>query len=475
MPDYMKNKPIDVLIGEGLIAEDFNDDSLGRSLDDLYEKGVTETFGWVAGHALKHYGIEVRYAHLDTSSFHFHGEYEVEETEAIEIVRGYSKDHRPDLKQAVMSLITAQRSLLPVWLEVLSGNSSDKKSFPDSVEMYCEQFEGKEAPYFVMDSAGYGEDNLKRMQTIFWLMRVPETLKEAKQYVASLQREEMTELKPGHWGTEIRSTYANIEQRWLVVFSQAAYGREMKTLEKRVDKEAEEVQRAWKKMCRTKFNCEEDADAAKVTFNQQWKYHQAAATVQPITGYARPGRPAANAKKEITGYQLIGAVNKDAQKKQAAEQKLGKFIIGTNQLDVQGLPPLEMLDHYTSQGTSVERGFRFLKDPMFFAHSIFLKNPERIMALMMIMGLALLIYALGEQAVRQGLRSENQTIPDQKKKPTQNPTMRWVFQLFEGIDLLHIWQGETLLSRQVLNLRPEHRTIIHLLGTSVGYCYLHPD
>ena len=41
MPDYMHNKPVDLLIRSGLSAEDFNDDSLGRSLDALYAKGVT--------------------------------------------------------------------------------------------------------------------------------------------------------------------------------------------------------------------------------------------------------------------------------------------------------------------------------------------------------------------------------------------------------------------------------------------------
>ena len=44
MPDYLHNKPVDVLIGAGMSAEHFNDDSLGRSLEALYSKGVTEVF-----------------------------------------------------------------------------------------------------------------------------------------------------------------------------------------------------------------------------------------------------------------------------------------------------------------------------------------------------------------------------------------------------------------------------------------------
>lgn len=51
-PEFMAGKPVDMLIGEGLTAEDFNDDSLGRVLDRLYEVGVTEVFAYVAAHAI---------------------------------------------------------------------------------------------------------------------------------------------------------------------------------------------------------------------------------------------------------------------------------------------------------------------------------------------------------------------------------------------------------------------------------------
>jgi transposase len=157
VPDYLRNKPVDLLIDPALSAEDFNDDSLGRSLDDLYQQGVTEVFARVASRALKVYEIEHHSVHLDSSSFHLHGQYETGEPnmEAITITHGYSRDHRPDLKQVVVQLITSQRSALPVWLEVLSGNSSDKETFAPSVAAYCQQLGEDEQPYFVMDSAGY--------------------------------------------------------------------------------------------------------------------------------------------------------------------------------------------------------------------------------------------------------------------------------------------------------------------------------
>jgi hypothetical protein len=106
------------------------------------------------------------------------------------------------------------------------------------------------------------------------------------------------------------------------------------------------------------------------------------------------------------------------------------------------------------------------------ANSLFLKSPARIMALIMIIGLALLIFALGERKLRQSLKQNNETIPDQKGKPTQTPTLRWVFQIFEGLDILSVWTNGSLVTRKVMNLRPVHQQIIRLLGPQIQKCYL---
>jgi transposase len=474
MPDYLHNKPVDLLIDPALSAEDFNDDTLGRSLDDLYKQGITEVFAKIASRALDVYGIEHRFVHLDSSSFHLHGQYEASEpdTEAITITHGYSRDHRPDLKQVVVQLITSQRSALPIWLEVLSGNSSDKKTFAPTVEAYCQQLEESEQPYFVMDSAGYARDNLKTLEKMRWLMRVPETLADVKALVKETEQDAMTQVADGYWGQEVKSEYGGIQQRWLVVFSQATYDRELKTLERTQEREREAVEKGWRKVCQTTFNCEADAEKVVVRFNQRWKYHQVTAQITPVTQYARRGRPAAEEQPEVIGYSLSGEVLVHQAGIDAAKRSLGKFIIATNELDLERLSAAEMLANYTDQGVTVERGFRFLKDPLFFAHSLFLKKPERIMALVMIMCIALLIYVLAERQLRLALEQNNETIPDQKGKPTQQPTLRWVFQTFEGLDVLSVRVDDQTILRQVLNLRLVHLKVLQLLGPHVQKCYL---
>ena len=109
----------------------------------------------------------------------------------------------------------------------------------------------------------------------------------------------------------------------------------------------------------------------------------------------------------------------------------------------------------TKARVHAERGFRFLKDPQFLASSLYLKKPERIMALLMVMTVCLLVYAALEYRIRQALKTMRPRFPDQKGQPVQNPTARWVFHYFVGIHLLSV-SGQWPL---VLNLTEEHASM----------------
>lgn len=476
-PEFFRNKPMDLLIGEGVTAEMLNDDSLGDALDRLYEAGVTELFAQVAARACAHYGIDGRFRHLDSSSFHLHGEYEREDgkEKVITVTRGYSRDNRPDLKQVVLSLMTTHQAAIPVWLEALSGNKNDKESFPDTVTAYRQQLKEAEESYFVADSALYTKDNIKRLSQLRWVTRVPLTIKLAQTALVECNQDEARKLAPGYWGCEYERVYGGIKQRWLVIFSETAYERQTKTFNRKLAKAQAKAEKALAKLSRQTFACRPDAEKAIAEVVDGWRYHQAEVTIEPVMGYDSPGRPAKGSKPSIQGYRVGGAVVPDEAILAAKAQRRGKFIIATNQLETDKLSAQEMLSVYKAQGITVERGFRFLKDPLFFADSLFLKKPSRIMALLMIMGLSLLVYALAERQLRQALQEKDQSISNQVGKPTQRLTMRRVFQMFEGIDLLIIMVAGQIVERQVLNLRPVHEQILSLLGATVKNIYIPPD
>jgi transposase len=113
----------------------------------------------------------------------------------------------------------------------------------------------------------------------------------------------------------------------------------------------------------------------------------------------------------------------------------------------------------------VERGFRFLKNPEFIADTLFLKSPKRIGALMMIMTLRLLVYNIAQHALRQKLRATNDTLPNQLGKPIQTLTLRWIFQIMEGIAFVRILdKAKVRLQTIVTNLDDLRKKIIRLFG-----------
>ena len=78
------------------------------------------------------------------------------------------------------------------------------------------------------------------------------------------------------------------------------------------------------------------------------------------------------------------------------------------------------------------------------------------------MVLCLLVYRFAEHRLRTRLAETNVTLPNQVNKPTATPTMRWVFQCFEGIDLLRISTATGIISL-VLHLQPFHEQVVKLL------------
>ncbi|MFT5815380.1 MAG: hypothetical protein ACI9VT_003153 [Psychroserpens sp.] len=94
----------------------------------------------------------------------------------------------------------------------------------------------------------------------------------------------------------------------------------------------------------------------------------------------------------------------------------------------------------------VERGFRFIKDPLFHLSGVFLKKPERIDALMMVMTLCLMVYNAGQYQVRKELEVQEESILSQVGKPTTKPTLRWIFKKISGIHRVHIPGRDSCLS-----------------------------
>jgi len=471
---FYENRPVDVLVGEGLSAHDLHDSSLGTALDCIYEYGITELFFSVASKILEQRGIQTRFSHLDSTTFSLHGVYNSEAEDipegVIHITKGHSKDNAPELNQVVVQLICANKSSIPIWLEALSGNSSDKKSFPKTVREFQRQFDRQSMPYMVMDSAFYSKTNLLDCREFRWVTRVPETLKEVKEHYRGIDRERMRPMVGGYRYLPVRSRYAGVEQRWVIVYSEHAYEREMKTMEKNLEKRRDRNEKDLKHLRNQGFACEADAVAAAKKFHKQLRYQRLAYEIVSREYYPCKGRPKKNARPASRKWFITGRLSDDEQAIQRAEERKGMFVVATNELDTEVLSDEDLIAVYKDQGHTVERGFRFLKDPLFYAESLYLKLPERIMALIMVMTLSLLVYSLAEMRVREALDQSNSHIWDQKNRETKRPTIRWVFTIFEDVLLLYRITPERVF-KQPMNIREEHRVVLRCLGPTYEKMY----
>ena len=135
-PEYFADKPVERLIGKGIKAEHINDDALGRCMDQLYETGVSPLYQTLAVRVVELLKLPCEGLNLDSTSMHVDGRYDNDDddTQAIKLVRGYSRDHRPELNQTVLNLITENQAGIPVYMQAASGNTNDNEGFKNIVK-----------------------------------------------------------------------------------------------------------------------------------------------------------------------------------------------------------------------------------------------------------------------------------------------------------------------------------------------------
>lgn len=490
-PKFFEGLATEHLIGKGVRAEYLNDDRLGRVMDQLYLKGLSQIFTLIALAAAKKFSVSLSSIHVDSSSFQLHGEHKsslpevtfinkqevqvstgeenlraTKSRQPINITYGYSRDHRPDLKQFIVDLICSGDGDIPIFLKASSGNESDSAVFAQILVKFRQEIDIDSL--MVGDSALYSAENIVLMKKNKWLSRVPLTLGAAKILVSELKTTEFVKSKIEGYSYVVKtSKYAGVEQRWLIVESEARKKSDQKQLKNRIDKLETTAQTKLNKLVSEEFACRKDAMKAASQLSEQLKYYKL--TEIKISKQQAKIDNKQKKKSEVKlkeCYKIEAKLEKDKSVIETEMQSGGRFILATNILKEQELSNDQMISEYKAQ-QSCERGFGFLKDPLFFADSVFLKSPERIEALAMLMGLCLLVYTLAQRQLRAALLVSKSEIKNQLGKRTNRPTLRWIFQCFQSIHLL-IVNGV----KQISNLTDERLWILNFFPDTCRRYYL---
>ena len=423
--------PLDLLWTPGVQAATFNDDALGRVLEKLAVHGrtVVGTLG-VRWQALGHAAPTL--LHTDTTSFSLFGDYpgSAPDGDAPHITYGYSKAHRPDLKQIVVGLTTDAVGQILLG-DVLAGNTSDKAWMPPWLATLDREVPAdawKQALY-VTDSAGITPGQLDACAAldVRWLGRLPETYTLARTVKATAWAapdaawEDLGTFSPRKGAARYRAqihpgTLATYAVRCVVVHSDALDRRRERTLQREIAREAEALRAVAAALARQGFACVADAEAAHAVALKaaapRWHAVTPAVAAETVIhrGRGRPRRDTPPPTRRQYRLRWSWAAP-DPTAVQAERQRRSTFVLVT---DDPARSARELVAAYKGQ-THAEQAFRWAKQP-WHCDAFYLHNPDRVAGLGFLLLLALQFVRAMRQLAREAFQDQPPwALPDGRK------------------------------------------------------------
>jgi transposase len=473
------------LLQPGLTRASLHDYRLGHILDALFAANLNRVFGAIALKALETYAIPTPWLHQDTTTIALYGAYadEPQRPAAPHPTYGHSKDGRDDLKQVLLSLGVSGDGGLPLRVGLRDGNRSDSVETPLAIEE-CLALGLEGVRGIVADSKAYSRRTLGLCleQGIGLVTLVPRTCSVRQELEAWGQQQPALPLlveKPGRTKLEAPRRWqgqsvmrqveveyregrtAQEEVRFVVVHSSQLAQQQAQSYGAAQAKEAEAVADHVRQGHARWFACLPDAEAAIAEYEgrgrrgrrpRPWRYHRVRYGIVAATRHtrrARRGRPAkTDPPPTESGYRIAVEVEVLSN----LEEDNGWTVLATT-VPPEGGTDAESLQAYQDQNTTVEPGFRWIKNPAAIA-PVWLEKPERIAALAMLTVVGLLVYSLIQRQVRLYLRTHDQQIPGNKGL-TATPTAAVVLALFAHVALVQFQIGDQE-GEQIYGVQPYH-------------------
>jgi transposase len=488
LEEFFTHQDTALLLGKAVPPEAFQDDTVGRVLERLYATGTMKVFTACAVRADRVFGFDKRYVHFDTTSITVYGDYrppeEAEESaRPFRITYGYSKDKRPDLKQFVLSTLCGDRAV-PLWGKPEDGNASDKtvnNTLLSNIATFLATHGVAPGAYiYVADAALVTEDNLAALGDTLFITRLPATYNEcgrliteavahnAWEEVGVLAHTKPTKHRPvtSYTVSEGEVTLYGRSYRAVVVHSSAQDKRRQQRLERDIQGSYSTIQSAARTAEQQEYCCRADAEAAAVQLRAvHVAYHRMDVTVEerPVYGRGRPSPPKPRPIKALR-YRLKTAMSMQTERIARLEEEAGCFVLLTNvpTAGPRAHSARDILTVYKEQhGT--EQNYGFLKDPV-IVNSLFLKKPERIEALGLVLLLALLIWRLMERTMRTHVDTTSTSLPGWDKKATGRPTSFMMVTKFAGVIVVKLGHDRQL-ARPLSAVQQQYLTALDVPAT----------
>jgi len=479
LTEFFEEKDTELLLGTPIEASRFCDTNLGRAMDKIFEAGTLKVFSQLSQNAICVFDVDARRVHFDTTSVNVYGDYDLVDP-PFKITYGHSKDKRTDLKQFLVTMLCVD-SNIPILGTTEDGNASDKtlnNELLTSISKHMARYGLAPGAYvYVADSAFVTEDNMDKANSTNWLSRLPATYNECSRVtqqavqaddwidIGVLAEKQSAKRPPAHY----RAYESTVElydktYRAIVVHSSAHDRRRHKRIDRQLEQDRKQVEKACKQTTSTPYFCRADAQVAgeKLIHGASQGYHRIAVDIEKVPKYGR-GRPAKDRPRKVLRHEYILTANIAEATEKIAPLRLqaGCFVLLTNLIGQQDdWPADELLRLYKSQ-IGIEKNFSFLKDPA-IVNSIFLKKPERIEVLGLILLISLLIWRLMERAMRKYVEANNCTLTGWKRDQTKKPTSFMMTTKFAGTIVITVGSNRQL-AKPLKDFQLEY---LHALGVT---------
>jgi transposase len=484
----------------GLCAEQvggLNDDRLGRALDELFASDRQTLLSEFVLQMVREFRVDLGQLHNDSTSLSFQGQYRqadgrrVEGLETPAITFGYSKDHRPDLKQLLWILTMSWDGAVPICFKVSDGNVEDSTTHRENWDL-LRQLVGTADFLYVADSKLCTTEALTHIdrQAGRFLTPLPQFRKEDGRFRRWLAthpadwQEIGRRPQPGK-GDEIieslESPVAEVHGFRLVWF------RSSEKRQRDAQKRQQALERAQARLdqlqarlqgprCRFKHRktvakavdqiLQNTGSSRWIEYQIEWKNEVIFRQEKRDTKNPMPRlRRSVRSRFRLDWQPRLCEIRADAQAD-------GISPLVTNAYD---LSPWKIYRAYHRHQPQLEQRHDLLKNTLQITPA-YLHSIRRIDAFLFLAYLALTVYALVERELRRQMSQRGiEHLPLYPEgRPCRAPTARCLFRLFRHLQIHTLFTNGKPLQSFPPRLTPLQLQLLTLLDIP-NSCYLHAD
>lgn len=372
----------------------------------------------------------------------------INDREGIVITYGHSRDHRDDLPQVNIIMISTRvpylNTAIPIWSSCFDGNQNDISRFS--------QFANVELPFIkqkffnletiVMDSAGAYAETARAVHELDMTMlsRLPDARKEAQDAFnkignGELHPESFKVKDDDDQEVEVKMTFIDnyyfksktsnltVPCKALLVVADSLKDKKTKLINKKAKAEKNRVIAALKKFNRNPPACRPDADKQFELATSNLIFCKVSKPIYTEhKHYDKRGKPSKDAEPASLSYTVEAEVTIDEEVVQRKiERELLYIILSTNM----SLNEVEIYNQYHGQ-IDIEKCWQEMKMPEFYVNTLFLKSPHRIRALVAIITIAMMVARIFMSKVKSALNKHSLCLEYPNGKRTTTPGLSLV-------------------------------------------------